>query len=390
VAYYYEDIWTRNFLTPAATATEIPVITTESVGHGYPIASFSVEDSLIGEVFQHADYQDKSYSQPIWGGVLGWCAFDYNSGHPNAVTLTGGRYVSPHGQADIFRIPKFGGYFFGSQKDATLYGPMIRILNYWKSNSPASYVYVASNCDQVELFVNGASKGKITPASYSHLPSPLATFSVGSFTSGNLKADGYIGGVLKVSETWYTPGAATKLVLTPDDATLNPGGDMTRVVVMAEDANNQYVPYNSTSVTLSASGAGDFLGESPIALEDGKTCFYVKTRASTAGTITCSASATGLTGASATINVVAGTTSNQPQATVASRIEMQKTMYRTVLNNRLIMPEWAKKGSQISAYNMSGKLIYRNTVNAKFLDLGKLGTGKGIYLVKIAGDIQKD
>ena len=56
-------------------------------------------------------------------------------------------------------------------------------------------------------------------------------------------------------------------------------------------------------VKLKVKGAADFLGESPIALEDGKTAFFVKTRAKQVGTITCSAHAQGLTKAKTAIKV---------------------------------------------------------------------------------------
>jgi hypothetical protein len=100
-----------------------------------------------------------------------------------------------------------------------------------------------------------------------------------------------------------TPASPVRLVLTPDDSVLNEGGDMTRVVVTAVDAFGQVVPRTNFTVTLSASGAGDFLGESPIALEDGKTAFFVKTRAYETGTISCRASSSKLTEANVCITV---------------------------------------------------------------------------------------
>ncbi|MGB7568153.1 MAG: glycoside hydrolase family 2 TIM barrel-domain containing protein [Chitinivibrionales bacterium] len=394
VAYFYEDIWTRNFLTPSANPPEVPVITTEDIGHGYPIASFSVEDSLNQEWQLHAAAHDASYGQSIWGGLLGWCAFDYNSSHPNAVSLTGGRYVSPHGQADIFRIRKFSGYFYQSQSDPTLYGPMVHIMSYWKSNSPVSpTLFVASNCDSVELFVNGVSQGMKSSGYWSNLPHPVFGWPNVTYAAGNLKANGYAGGALKATETWYTPGTATKLVMVPDTTVIFEGGDMTRVVVEAVDANNQYVPYNSATVTLSANGAGDFIGESPIALEDGKTCFYVKTRASATGAITCNATATGLTAASSTITVINGDATSigeRARFPSAQVIGTHTTMFRTVMNSRFILPEWAKKGAQVSVYTLAGRLVCRTGAVAGTLDLEKFGTGKGIYLVEITGNIQKN
>jgi hypothetical protein len=91
--------------------------------------------------------------------------------------------------------------------------------------------------------------------------------------------------------------------MVPDDSVLEDGGDMTRIVVTAVDARGQVVPHCSRTVSLSVSGTGEFLGESPVGLEDGKTAFYVKTPAHRAGEIECRASAAGLAGAEARIRV---------------------------------------------------------------------------------------
>ena len=68
---------------------------------------------------------------------------------------------------DIYRIPKFSPYFAQSQRDADVdlseygieSGPMVFVANTWASDSP-DQVRVFSNCDEVELFVNGKSIGK--------------------------------------------------------------------------------------------------------------------------------------------------------------------------------------------------------------------------------------
>ena len=68
----------------------------------------------------------------------------------------------PSGVIDYFRLPKFSYYFYQSQRDPHLKmdsidsGPMIFISNYWTENSPRD-VTVFSNCDSVQLFLNGES-----------------------------------------------------------------------------------------------------------------------------------------------------------------------------------------------------------------------------------------
>lgn len=382
---FLEDIWTQNFIEPSSNPPNMPIITTESVGHGYPTNSFSREDSLVELVNQHGMRQNNSYSQSKWGGMLGWCAFDYASSHNNAVANNEGRYVSNHGMADQFRINKFAGYFFQSQRDPAIYGPMIYICNFWRSNSP-SIIRVVSNCDQVELFVGTTSKGKINPNSYTSLPQPVFEFT-NAPTSGYLKADGYINGTKVVSQTWHTPGTPTKITLTPDTTAIFTGGDMTRVVVMVGDANNPFVPYNTTSVTLSVSGAGDFIGESPIAMENGLSAFFLRSRASQTGTITCTATASGLPDGGATVTVVRkpDVTEIRPDGVMVQIPSIvQKTFYKKVISSVFAVPSWARKNAVLSVYNLSGRLVYRTKKPGKVLDLGRIGIAGNVYLVKIA------
>ena len=382
---FLEDIWTQNFLSPSSSTPNgnMPVLTSEMIGHNYPAFSFSREDTLLGLMLNHATAQNNSYSQSKWGGMIGWCAFDYASSHDNAVVLTGGRYVSDHGMCDIFRIPKFAGYFFQSQRDPAIYGPMLSIANFWRNGSPTD-IAVASNCDQVELFVNGASKGKIAPNISTSLPQPVFAWT-SAFTAGNLKADGYLNGSKVVSQTWYTPGTPTKITLTPDTTTIFENGDMTRVTIMVGDANNPFVPYNTTSVTLSVTGAGDFIGESPIAMENGVSAFYVRSRAGQIGTITCSATASTLTNGTATIAVIkkpdnTGIISGPAVIPVSSIAK--KSIFKQIINTAIPVPAWARNNAEVIVYDLAGKVICKKAVTGNTVELNKIKAGYWVRLVR--------
>jgi beta-galactosidase len=68
-------------------------------------------------------------------------------------------HISPQGYVDVYRVPKYGYYFWQAN-----YGkiPMVFIQpHFWRSQYLGLYkdIVVNSNCDKVELIVNGVNKG---------------------------------------------------------------------------------------------------------------------------------------------------------------------------------------------------------------------------------------
>jgi beta-galactosidase len=127
-------------------------------------------------------------------------------------------------------------------------------------------------------------------------------------TSGQLRADCWIGGQVAATDTRHTPGTATRLALVADDSAIKAdGADMTRVVVKAVDSNNQVVPTNSAAVRFTVTGPGAVVGESPLALEAGTGAVYLKSALGQTGTLMLTASAQGLSSASVSVNTTAFT-----------------------------------------------------------------------------------
>ncbi|MBN1307464.1 MAG: DUF4982 domain-containing protein [Chitinispirillaceae bacterium] len=296
---FMEDIWTQNFLIPDSTPPLLPWITTEIVGHQFPAHSWDKGERLLRHMLAHAAAHDSAMANPAVAGLLGWCAFDYNSTYRYAE-----HSICYHGVADIFRIPKPAAYFYASQCDPAIYGPMIYIFHEWEKTYSSNDVWVASNCDSVELFVNGASQGKQAPGRFGHLPHPLFIWKTIPFRAGEIRAVGFVRDSVMVTTVRKTPGAAKRLTLVPDDTLLRSGGDMTRVVVTAVDAKGRPILRANNRIEITVGGGGDFLGKSPITLENGKTAFFVKTRGVEAGTINCSVKSRGLKAAHAHIGVI--------------------------------------------------------------------------------------
>ena len=296
---FMEGIWAQNFAIPDSTPPVLPWITTESVGHWVPAHSWDNTAWLCGHALVHAAMLDSAGKNPAIAGILGWCAFDYNSASRYAE-----HSVCYHGVADIFRQPKPAAYVYQSQRDPGLHGPVVHVLHDWSEETRPNDVWVASNCDSVELFVNGTSLGRQAPNRYRSLPHPLFQWPKVPFHAGEIKAVGYIGGSAAATHIRTTPGKPNRLVIVAEDTLLETGGDMTRVTVIAADKNGQPVPRVSVPIAITVTGAADFLGTSPVALENGRTAFFVKTRALDTGTVRCSVKSATVKPAETRIEVV--------------------------------------------------------------------------------------
>jgi beta-galactosidase len=174
-------------------------------------------------------------------------------------------------------------------------------------------VWVYSNADSVELFLNGTSLGsKTTSATTAHLQ-----WSV-NFATGTLQAKATKGGTVVATDTVKTAGTATKLALTPDRASITADGrDLSYVEVDIEDAQGVVVPKAGNTISFAVSGPGTLVGldagdstnhdsykGTSHAAFNGKLMAIVQSTG-TPGTVTVNATSGSLTAGSATITTQA-------------------------------------------------------------------------------------
>ncbi len=285
---FLEDVFGFNDFTGGIKKPrQLPWLVTEYEGHMYPVKSFDKEERLVNQVLRHAKVQNESFAREDVAGALGWCGFDYN-------TPLSDNQVRYHGAYDMFRMPKFVTSVYRSQQDPENYEPMVFIANYWKKDSPKD-VTIASNCEEVELFVNGVSKGIAKPNLYTSLPHPLFQFKNIYYEPGEIRAEGRIGGRVVASHVRHTPGEPVKLVLSTKDPSITAdGSDMTMINVSAVDSYGQIVPLAGNKVKFNIIGSGKFIGENVFQLEDGKGGFFVQSKLGQAGVVRCTASSEGL------------------------------------------------------------------------------------------------
>ena len=97
-------------------------------------------------------------------------------------------------------------------------GPMVYIASYWTEKSSLD-VTVYSNCEEVELFLNGKPVERRAPdtgPTADSLPHPPFAFSISGFEPGELRAVGFISGREAASHVVRTPGEPTQLVVSID------------------------------------------------------------------------------------------------------------------------------------------------------------------------------
>jgi beta-galactosidase len=201
-----------------------------------------------------------------------WVMFDYNRGCANDLESSG--------IMSIDRLPKYSYYFFQSQRDASekseLYksGSMVFIASCWNELSPLN-VRVFSNCDEVELSLNGKSIGRQNPdkdAISKNLSHPPFTFKLKAFEKGELVAKGYIGGKEVATYSVKTPGTPVTIDVTIDESHCAPKAgcnDVVFVYARLTDANGTVVPLNNIKIDFNIEGDAELINKGSIFTEAG-------------------------------------------------------------------------------------------------------------------------
>jgi len=182
---------------------------------------------------------------------------------------------------------------------------LLHLFPHWnwegQEGKPVS-VWAHSNCDEVELFVNGKSVGKKTMEKDMHVEWSVP------YAPGKIEAFAYKNGAVVLKDKRMTAAAAAKVVLTADRLTLK-GDGMDCAVLRAEffDAYGRPVPKAANLVKFTVTGPAAVIGVgngNPNSHEpdkasqrmafNGLCCAIVQTTG--AGAITVTATADGLTG----------------------------------------------------------------------------------------------
>lgn len=189
---------------------------------------------------------------PYLGGLFVWTGFDYR-GEPTPFSWPS--VSSQFGIMDVCGFPKDGYYAY---KAAWTDIPVVHIFPHWNWTGKEGEnidVHCYTNCDEVELFLNGKSIGKQKAKSFKKL-----IWSV-IYKPGKLEARGYKAGKLVTKDIVETTAAAAQVALDSDANTIKADGcDVAVIKVSIKDAKGRVVPTADNLVKFSIEGPGRIIG----------------------------------------------------------------------------------------------------------------------------------
>ena len=193
------------------------------------------------------------YADHDWAaGVFFWTGFDYR-GEPNPL-----KYPATDSE---FGILDYCGFW----KDEAWYlkswwteEPTLHIFPHWNLQGHEGEeieLWAYSNCDEIELIVNGKKLGRQTMPKNGHLKWKA------TYQPGKVVAVGYKNGKQILTETIETTKPADKIIVKSNRPTITSDGrDVAVVTIEIQDAKGRIVPNACPMLTLRLEGNGRIIG----------------------------------------------------------------------------------------------------------------------------------
>ncbi|HMD99375.1 MAG TPA: beta-galactosidase GalA [Terriglobia bacterium] len=330
------DVMGYNYMDPGAedyhkAHPENPVIGTETVS-AVGTRGIYITDPAMGYVGSYDPYTTTGRAsaegwwrfcnaRPWLSGGFVWTGFDYR-GEPSPYQWP--NISSQYGIIDTCGFPKDTFYYYQSWWTSQ---PVLHVFPHWNwpgMEGQEIAVWVYSNLDKVELFLNGHGLGAKEMKKDSHLAWTV------KYAPGAIEARGYKDGKQVMTVKRETTEPAATLVMKADRSDVSADGeDVAMFAVEVHDAQGRVVPIADNEVAFRVSGEGKLIGTGngdPTNHESDKgtsrkafcgLCMAVVQSTKTAGSITVEAASPGLAPASVTIAANAATL--RPQVAVWER-----------------------------------------------------------------------
>ena len=195
----------------------------------------------------------KFYAERPWAaGLFYWTGFDYR-GEPNPLKYPA--HDSEFGILDYCGFPKDEAWYL---KAWWTDEPVLHLMPHWNLQGHEGEeveIWAYSNCDEVELSVNGKKMGRKAMPRNGHLKWTA------TYQPGRLVATGYKNGKKVKTETVETTLAPSQLRLTADRTLLKADGrDVSVVTIEVKDKKGRTVPDACPLLTLTLEGEGRIIG----------------------------------------------------------------------------------------------------------------------------------
>lgn len=216
---------------------------------------------------KHEDFLARLYARPWLAGGLIWHQFDYEGESYDTVIP----HIVAFGMADTWRIPKDVYYFYQSQWTAT---PVVHIVGHWTwpgEEGKTRSVKVYSNLEEVELYLNGTSRGVKRAATGGALPHPPRIWQV-AYQPGTLRAVARGRGQI-AEEVRRTAGPPHHIALESDAPQLRSGDrdSLAYITARVMDQQQTVVPSAYHPITFTCYGPGELLPQTCLGLGTGLT-----------------------------------------------------------------------------------------------------------------------
>jgi beta-galactosidase len=330
------DVVGYNYMDPGAEAyhkahPEKPVIGTETVS-AVCTRGIYVTDADKGFVSSYDPYTTTGRAsaegwwrfcdaRPWLAGGFVWTGFDYR-GEPSPYAWP--NISSQYGIIDTCGFPKDTFYYYQSWWTSQ---PVLHLFPHWNwpgMEGKEIAVWVHSNLDKVELFLNGQSLGMKQMQKDEHLAWNV------KYAAGTIEARGYKGDKLALTAKRETTGAAAAVAIAADRTEISADGeDVAMFAVEVRDAQGRLVPVTDNTVNFRVIGEGRLIGvgngdPTDHASDKGSSrkafsglCMGLVQSTKTGGKITVEATSPGL--APARVTIAAKAVTLRPQVAVWER-----------------------------------------------------------------------
>ena len=206
-------------------------------------------DSLLNCIERGWKFYDE---RPYLAGLFYWTGFDYR-GEPNPMKFpaTGSQF----GILDYCGFPKDEAWYLKSWWTDE---PVLHILPHWNlqgHEGDSIDIWVYSNCDEVELTVNGKKLDRKPMPRNGYLSWKAV------FQPGAVKAVGYKNGKKILARTVETTGVPARISLTADRSVIQADNrDVAVCNIELQDKKKRFVPTACNDLTITVSGPVRILG----------------------------------------------------------------------------------------------------------------------------------